>query len=209
MARPASASPAATSAREQAHAILTEGRFHSAAVPHPLHGVLEAIGEALEEALALLPDAVGSLGTTVPGGSLVVWLLLTAMLLALIVLLGTRGTRRALDSGRDAPLSDDARDPVSAAQLLREASAAERDGRAEDAVRLHFRRGLLLLLESERLDVAPAMLNTEVSRALRSELFDTLARTFEEIAYGGRPATAQDAQDSRRGWSALLKAMGA
>ena len=51
---------------------------------------------------------------------------------------------------------------------------------------------------------APSMLNVEVSRALRSERFDRLARSFEEIAYGGREAHAEDAAAARREWSQLL-----
>jgi hypothetical protein len=143
------------------------------------------------------------LGTVVPGGSNVVWGVLAVMLLALGVLLSTRGARRALHTS-DGSTRSSAPAPMSAAQLLREATAAERDGRAADAVRFYFRRGLLLLLVSGRVSVGQAMLSAEVSRALHSEQFDALARTFDEIVYGGRPATAEDADASRRGWRALL-----
>jgi hypothetical protein len=94
--------------------------------------------------------------------------------------------------------------PIRARDLERNADAAERDGRHADAVRLRFRAGLMRLAESERVQGAPSMLNAEISRALRSQRFDGLARRFEEIAYGGRAAMEQDAEASRHEWSRLL-----
>jgi hypothetical protein len=86
--------------------------------------------------------------------------------------------------------------------------AAEAGGLHGEAVRLRFRAGLLLLAESERVTAAPTMLNAEVSRALRCERFDRLARRFDEIVYGGRPAGEEDAESSRREWKRLLSAGG-
>ncbi len=61
------------------------------------------------------------------------------------------------------------------------------------------------LAEHELIEAAPSTLNAEVSRTLRSEHFDRLARNFEEIAYGGREADAEDVVASRREWSRLLR----
>ncbi len=204
MASSASAADgAAATAREQARAILAEGRFHVSSVPRPLHGVLHAVGRALESPLHAVDELVSKLGVITPGGPTVVWAALAALVLALSGVLAVRGSRRALrDPG--AGTSAGAGPPVRAADLERAAAAAEVQGRHADAVRLRFRAGLLALAESERLRAAPSMLNAEVSRALRSERFDALARRFDEIAYGGRAAIAEDVRTSRREWSRLL-----
>jgi Domain of unknown function (DUF4129) len=39
---------------------------------------------------------------------------------------------------------------------------------------------------------------------LRSERFDALARRFDEIVYGGRPAGEEDVKVARQEWVALL-----
>jgi hypothetical protein len=204
-----SSADAAEVARRQAESILAEGRFHSAPVPHPLHGLLQTIGQGLEEALSVVPKGVAEGGTIAPGGSATVWGLLAAVLLAIGGAIAVRGARAALLDGGSPAYPGSSATPVGPAELLRAATAAEREGRAGDAVRLHFRRGLALLLEGDRVQVGPAMLSAEVSRALRSRQFDQLARSFDEIAYGGRVATAEDAQDARRGWSTLLKSVDA
>jgi hypothetical protein len=205
----ASSASAAAAARRQAESILSESRFHAAPVPHPLRGLLQTIGHGLEEVLSLIPEGVGRVGTIVPGGSVVVWILLALVLLALGALLTTRGARRALLSSGGSPVVAESGATMSAAELLRAATAAEHEGRRGDAVRLRFRRGLVVLAESDRLAVGPAMLSAEVSKALRSEQFDALASTFDEIAYGGRAGTAEDVDASRRGWGTLLKSVGA
>ncbi|HLH13682.1 MAG TPA: DUF4129 domain-containing protein [Solirubrobacteraceae bacterium] len=195
------ASAAAALARGHARAILAESRFHAAPVPRPLHGALHTLGRALEAPLQAIEELVASVAPGVPGGSATVWGALAAALLALGALLATRGVRRAL---RDAPSARPSARPPRASDLEREASTAERQGRHADAVRLRFRAGLMRLAELGRVQDAPSMLNGELARALRSERFDVLARRFEEIAYGGRPAAAEDAEASAREWRALL-----
>ena len=197
-------------ARRQAESILAERRFHAAPVPHPLHGLLQTIGNGLEEVFSVIPQGVARLGTIAPGGSTTVWGLLAAVVLAIVGSIAIRGARRGLLSDAGAPASGEPSTArMSAADLLRAATDAEREGRAGDAVRLYFRRGLLLLVEGERVQVGPAMLSADVSRTLRSPQFDVLAQSFDEIAYGGRAATAQDADAARQGWSTLLKSVGA
>jgi hypothetical protein len=206
MASSASAADgAAATAREQARAILAEGRFHVSSVPRPLHGVLHAVGRALESPLHAVDELVSKLAVITPGGPTVVWAALAALVLVASGALAVRGSRRALrDPGAGTDAGAGAEPPVRAADLERAAAAAEVQGRHADAVRLRFRAGLLALAESERVEAAPSMLNADVSRALRSERFDALARRFDEIAYGGRAAIADDVRTSRREWSRLL-----
>jgi hypothetical protein len=194
---------AAALARSQARAILAERRFHVAPIPRPLHGVLHAIGEALESPLHGVDELVSKLAASTPGGATVVWAALAALVLAVSGLLAVRGSRRAL-RGPAAGMGVGAEPSMRAVDLERDAASAELQGRHADAVRLRFRAGLMRLAESERVETAPSMLNAEVSRALRSERFDALARRFDEIAYGGRAAMQEDAQVARSEWSRLL-----
>jgi hypothetical protein len=201
----AAGEPAAL-ARRRAEAILAEGRFHVAAIPRPLHGVLHAIGSALEAPLHALEELVEELASGIPGGSVTVWAVLAAVVLAIGGLLATRGARRALADPRAGHPSGGATRSITPADLERDALASERDGDHAEAVRLRFRAGLMRLSERELVADAPATVNSEVSRTLRSHRFDTLARRFDEIAYGGRPAAAEDVELSRREWTELLRA---
>jgi hypothetical protein len=201
---PSSAGGAAAQARSQARAILAERRFHLAPIPRPLHGVLHAIGRVLETPLEALGELVSGVAVSTPGGAVVVWSVLAAAVLAISAIFAVRGSRRALrEPGADTAHAGRQR-PVRASELERAAADAEARGRHQDAVRLRFRAGLLRLAERELVGDAPSMLNAEVSRALRSERFDALARRFEEIAYGGRTAVAEDSEAARRDWSQLL-----
>jgi hypothetical protein len=192
---------AAAQARRQASAILAESRFHVAPVPRPLHGALHAVGRALEAPVNAIEEAVSSAGSVTPGGPVLLWAILAALVLSLAGVLSVRGARRALGEAAGEPGGER---PLRAGDLEREARAAELAGRHGDAVRLRFRAGLLGLAEAGRLEGAPSMLNMDVSRALDSERFDTLAYSFEEIAYGGRAAAAEDFEASQRAWSQLL-----
>jgi Domain of unknown function (DUF4129) len=191
-------------ARSQARTILAERRFHLAPVPRPLHGVLHALGKALEAPLGAIEEVVSRLAVITPGGPAVVWGGLAALVLLVSGLLAVRGSRRALvDSATAATTA--AVSPMGAAELERAAVGAERDARYEDAVRFRFRAGLMRLTEQGVVEVAPSMINAEVSRVLQSPRFDDLARRFDEIAYGGRSAVEEDVEASRREWRTLLR----
>jgi hypothetical protein len=192
-------------ARRQAQAILAEPRFHVAPIPRPLHGVLRSIGQLLESPLNALEELVSGLASGTPGGSVTIWAVLAALVLALGGLLAARGARRALGDPGGPRGNRQGESPLTAADLEREAAAAEGAGRHGDAVRWRFRAGLMRLSENELVADAPSMVNAEVSRALHSQRFDALARRFDEIAYGGRPAAEEDVELSRREWSQLLR----
>jgi Domain of unknown function (DUF4129) len=193
----------AQAARRTARQILDEPRFHAAPVPRPLQGLLHAIGQALAFLPRTFNRLVSALAVSVPGGSAVVWGVLAALLLAVLVLLSLRMTRRLLaDPAGSAAGSRVA--PPNALELERAAVTAEREGRLGDAVRLRFQGGLLGLGERDVIAFAPSMPNGEVSRALRSERFDGLARRFDEIVYGGRPAEEEDVEAARQEWRELL-----
>jgi hypothetical protein len=75
-------------------------------------------------------------------------------------------------------------------------------------LRLRFRAGLLRLGRARVLPLRESLTTAEARRALRSPPFNALARTHDEVVYGGRVAVAQDARDSREGWRTVLEERG-
>lgn len=192
--------------RRLAQAILSEGRFHSPRVPRPLHGALVAIGKALRAPFHALGRLVDALASAFPGGVAGVWIALALALLAVTAAVAARRSRSAL-AGEG--LARPAGAPERASELERAAVLAERDGRFEDAVRLRFRAGLARLTEQETIAPALSTPTVEVSRTLGSPRFDSLARRFDEIAYGGSPAARADVEAARREWPRVLSGGGA
>jgi hypothetical protein len=198
-------SPDPALAQRAAREILAERRFHQAPVPRPLHGVLQALGRAVEAPVQAVEELFSTTTAAAPGGSITVWAALAALVLALSGLIAARRARRSLEGPHDGGAGARVEAQMSAADLQRAAVAAERDGRHADAVRLRFQAGLLLLGESELVAFVPSMSNSEVSRALGSRRFDRLARRFDEIVYGGGHAVAEDVESARREWETLLR----
>lgn len=192
--------------RERAAHIVSEGRFHEKSSPRPLRGLFSSIGDGVRSVIDPIGRFVDRLGAHVPGGSAVVWVLLAGLVLVVAVALASRSVRRrgaaaeralrGAGLGRGGGLDPEA--------LEREAEAAEREGELEHALRLRFRAGLLRLDRARAIEFRPSLTTTEVSGALRSPAFDSLALTFEEVAYGGRAASAPDVESARREWPVLL-----
>ena len=138
-----------------------------------------------------------------PGGPAVFW----GGLAAIVLLVSVIGAKRRLR--RLAPVEPEPRGAgraqAESPQLLeREAAAAEARGAFAEAIRLRFRAGLLTLGRREIIEYRPSLRTAEVARRLRSEEFDSLARTFERVAYGGSRADAIEATDSRDGWQRVI-----
>ena len=204
MSAPALPLADADAARRTAAAILRESRFHSPSVPRPLHGVLHDIGDGIAAVGHAVTHAVDRVGGAFPGGTVAVWIVLGLVFVAAIVLGTRRYSRRALlrESGRAGRRAGALE---RAADLEREATRAEHDGRFEEAVRLRFRAGLARLAEDGAIRTARTTPNGELARTLRSPDFDALARRFDEIAYGAAPAASEDADEARRRWTAVVE----
>jgi hypothetical protein len=186
-------------AREQARAILDDRRFRHDPAPRPFRGPLRWIGDRLSPVGHLLKDAFDA----VPG---IAWLALgiTAFLLLVAWILRRRGrTPRRVAGAADAHTGNTAaEDP---AVLEREADAAAAAGDLERAIRLRFRAGLLRLGARHTIEYRPSLTTSEVRVLLGNATFDQLARTFEEVAYGGAPASAPDVETARTAWPKVIE----
>ncbi|MGI8480004.1 MAG: DUF4129 domain-containing protein [Gaiellaceae bacterium] len=184
-------------AREEAQRILAERRFSETDLPRPLEGFLDWLGERLRP----IGDFVDRV---LPGGDNVVWLLLAAAVLVLAVGVATRlggrrgpGAERVRGRGR-------AQSALDATALEREADAAELAGNLERALRLRFGAGVLRLAERQQLDDPSSITTGALVRRFGSDAFAAGARSFDEVVYGRRAPTPDDARRVREAWEAVL-----
>jgi hypothetical protein len=191
--------------REQARAILSAPRYRGSSVPRPLHGALVWIGERLRP----LARPFHWLARHVPGGAATVWTILGLLVVSLAaVVAGRIASRRGgsrLERLEVARLSS----AVDPGRLEREADEAERTGDLERALRLRYRAGLLRLGRAQVIPLRESLTSGEVRQILRLREFDVLARTHDEVVFGGRTARPDDAQQARTGWPRVLEAAGA
>lgn len=198
---PAEAGPDPAAVRSQARDILEGRRFNRSSVPRPLRGILRwlgdllrPVGEPLGRAWDRATDSVWTTGA------------LAAAVVGLAALVSARLARRRTGAGVDRSRarwrSGRAVDPD---QLERDALAAERDGDLELALRLRFRAGVVRLDRAGVVVDRPALTTGELTRRLPSPRLRRLADAFEEVAYGGRPATAGDLGEARAGWPRVLE----
>jgi hypothetical protein len=188
----------AAQARAEARDILSSRRYTGTTVHGPFRALLDRIGDAARKVGDLIP----SLDGRIPGGRVIVWVVLIAIVAAVSWLLATRtGRRRA--AAIETAAADATGRRESPAALERRAEAAERAGDYAAALRLRFRAGLLRLDARGLIEYRPSLATATVARALRSPDFDRVAGDFDEIVYGGRPATEDDARASREGWAAV------
>jgi hypothetical protein len=203
LGRSAGAAPV-MDARAQAHAILHERRFRGSSVPRPFHGALVWLGKKLEP----VGRAFHRLARRVPGGEWTLWLILAAFVVALSSVGAARVAKRrgvqALELGERQRLPPGL-DPR---RLEREADEAEATGDLGRALRLRFRAGLLRLGRARVVPMRESLTSGEARRILRLPEFDSLARTHDEVVYGGRPARTEDTAAAREHWPQVLAAKG-
>jgi len=194
----------ADTARRVAERILADRRFHPRRAPRPFAGFFRRVGELVVDPVLrffrVIGDALPSVGSP-PWLALAAAVVLAAAVLT--VRLSARRDAGQFEPGRRRRAGDGGLDPD---ELERLADQAERDGDLDGAVRLRFRAGLLRLADAGALRLRPGLTNAAVSRALRSPGFDELAGHFDEVAYGGRPATTADVAAARSGWPVVVDA---
>ncbi len=188
--------PSADEAREQAREILSRPRYQDAEVPQPFKQPLRWAGDRLEDAGRWLSGGFDDVDGLLPGGAVVVWVVLGVLVVALAAWVARLLIRRRVAVPR-APRVEPAaaQDPRA---LEREADAAERAGEWERAVRLRFRAGVLRL-------AAQSKTTGEIAAEAGSPAFDAFGPEFDAIAYGGREAGQDDARDAREAWDEVLR----
>jgi hypothetical protein len=196
------AAPAA--AREEAADILAERRFHETGPPRPFRRFLEWLGDRLEP----LARPLRWLAGWVPGGESALWTLLGVLVVGaaagFAVWLGRRrgGTvAERLARARAEP----ALDPR---ELERRAEQAEERGELELALRLRFRAGLVRLARLRAVPQPEMLTNRRLVQLLHSDQFAGLARTLDEVVYGGRTASRADLEAAKAGWPRVLAGAG-
>jgi hypothetical protein len=200
----AGGAPAPFAAKSEARRVLHERRFRGSAVPRPFHGALVWLGEKFRP----VTHAVERLARRIPGGAWTVWIVLAAIVIAASAALAGKTARRrgALEIEQLANGPRQARlDPR---QLEREADEAEAAGDAARALRLRFRAGLLRLGRARVVPLRASLTSGEARRIIRLSEFDALARTHDEVVYGGRSAVSADLVAARERWPRILEAKG-
>jgi hypothetical protein len=198
LAASAPAAPAGGEPRRNAREVLAQKRFHGESVPGPFRGLLHR----LEQLVPDLRPLLRWLDDILPGGRSVVWLVLAALVGGLAWRVARRLlTRRISVAAAAAQAAAPADDPKA---LERRAAEAEAAGELARALRLRFRAGLLRLDARGAIAFRPSISTQEVRRSLRSEDFDALAATFDDVVYGGRPAQPGDVVAARERWPAVV-----
>jgi hypothetical protein len=190
-------------ARQVAEEILSDPRFHPARGPRPFAGFFHRVGELLVDPVIRFFRQIGDV---LPDVGSPAWL---TMALAVVVAAAVLTVRLSARRGRSASVTGRAvtgEDSLDPGRLERLADEAERGGDLDAALRLRFRAGLVRLDEAGVVRLRPGLTNSAVGRALRSPRFDELAGNFDEVAYGGRPATQADVATARTAWPAVLEA---
>ena len=189
--------------RRSAAEILRERRFQTEKSPQPLRGVLTWIGDRL----IVLGRPFGwlrrQLDGLLPGGGSIVWITMTVTAIAIISVLTWRvttvRTRRVRSTGAGKQSSQ------TAEELERLASEAEAQQDFAIAVRLRFRAGLRRLAEINVLRAPEHRPNGDLALSLSDTHFESLARRFDQVAYGAVVTTAEDLNAAKLQWPIVVE----
>ena len=192
------------SPRDEARAILDGKRFKSPPALRPFRGVLRWLGDRLEPISGPLGRLWDRLADNRVGQVVIVAVVIGVAVLVSAALIRRRTVAGVLRDRR----SRERRRPEDPDDLDRLADAAERAGDLERALRLRFRAGVLRLDRAGAIAWRPALTTGELTRTVPSTQLRELASAFEEVAYGGRPAAAEDLQSARSGWPRVLEEVG-
>jgi Domain of unknown function (DUF4129) len=193
-----------STAQRDAKDILSDNSYEGSDVPRPFKGVLDEIGEFLEPVGDWIENAFEDIADVLPGGDITLWSLTAALILLIVLTLGSRTLRARAEAGAEARLAAAMPERETPNSLEKAADKAEREGDLETALRLRFRAGLLRLDARDAIKFRPSISTREVSRALKSPEFDQLAALFDGVVYGGDEATPEDLEASRRNWATVL-----
>lgn len=190
----------ADAAREHAREVLSRSEYRRHEPPRPLRGMLEWLGDMLQPIERPFIDVWDWVNAD-PARYLPV---AAAVVLVAIAVTIALGRRRSAFGGfdRDSRHRIEREDPDA---LERLADERERSGDLDQAVRLRFRAGLLRLDLLGALSYRPSLTVGAATRAVHAPSLAGLASSFDEIAYGGRAASADDIAAARTGWPRVLQ----
>lgn len=197
--------------RAEAERILEQDRYQPEDIPRPFRGPLEwiadrlePVGNAVDSVFGWVADVFSSVADGTPGGAATLWTLIGLAVVTFVAfqtrrIVERRGRSKAAEAlPGEIYRADDPRD------LERQASAARERGDHALEVRLLFRAGVLRLARERAIPARGSLTTGEIRRLLKSGDFDEVGRSFDEIAYGKRPATNRDGEAARAGWSRVL-----
>lgn len=191
--------------REKARAILNEDRFRAPRTPAPFKGLLRRLGDLLApvgRALAPVGRFFAHFGWLWQNATARVFLIVAVALMVGALSQVVVRRRRVSSVVRGGAQRAGERDDPS--HLERQAEKAESAGDFGQGVRLRFQAGVIRLQDNGRVRRGRTTATRAIGRQLRSDSFDHLGATFDEVAYGGRPATSTDAAQARDAWQRVL-----
>ncbi len=197
---PVRTAPASRDPRQDAREVLAQPRFHSESVPGPFRRIIHWLGKLVPD----LKPVLRWLDKLLPGPRSVVWLVLGAAFAGVAWFIARRFLTTRISAATEAARAA-APAEFDPKALERQAAEAEAAGDLETALRLRFRAGLLRLDERGAIEFRPSISTYEVRRALRSDDFDGLAATFDDVVYGGREAVSGDVAEARERWPKVVQ----
>ena len=193
-------------ARRDAQTILDGDAYQSKTGARPLRGVLRWIGDRLDPIGRGAARAWNATLGKLPAE--LTWLIVIALIVAAIYLLArTAQSRSAARATNQIPASVGDHGPaLTAADLDQAAIAAEQRGDLALAIRLRFRAGLLRLdHDAHAITSRPGLTTREVRSILHIDDFDALANTFEDVTYGDKVPSNDDATAARDRWPNVIR----
>lgn len=149
-----------------------------------------------------LPEESGQL--EIPSPPLPLAIVLALVIVAAAALAArTAGKRTILE--REAALQGKEPKRATGRDLSREADEAERRGDFAAAVRLRFQAGLTRLDELGSIELRPSLTASGAVRESGLSAIGGLATVYERVAFGGRGASATDAEAQRAGWREVVE----
>jgi hypothetical protein len=200
-----SAAPSAVEqAQRTAREVLSQRRYREQDLPRPFAGVLSFLGRLLRPVGDAFTSAFRFLARLLPGGDSSVWAVLGLAVVAGAAAVSLRLGRRRAQAPHPGT-SRTRRESIDERALERAADAAAEAGDHGRAVRLRFLAGLLRLDRADAISFRPSLITSEVEARIASAEFESLARSFDEIVYGGREALREDSERAKVGWQRVLQ----
>ncbi len=190
--------------RSQAREVLSQRRYREQEVPRPFAGLFSFLGRLLKPVGDAFTAAFSFLARLLPGGDSSVWAVLGLVVVVGAAAISLRLGRRRAQASEQGTARSRLRS-LDERALERAADAAALAGDHSRAVRLRFLAGLLRLDKADAITWRPSLTTSEVEARISSPEFESLARSFDEIVYGGRAAVFEDSEQARAGWQRVLQ----